>query len=178
MTNKAGASWHFYMLFPYAYYVMIDLFPKFIFEFLPFLFFAINVFFIYNLNNGRLLNKYWSRSVFSLVEHVKKSDSKFVSVDWGINNELIAFDHIKNKYYDYWPFFCTENLEPKTQEWIRQTYLVNAEYRYVRVVSGDENVTCGKNFEKLINSFGYSLQNEVSFPENNPEFLIQKIVVN
>jgi hypothetical protein len=68
----------------------------------------------FNLYDDPRISYPWSKQIYSLISYAKNSDSRFVSVDWGIHNQLQAFDHKKGKYFDMWTTFIKDPTDKKT----------------------------------------------------------------
>lgn len=182
LTNKAGASWHLYMLFPYVYFLLFEmaerLLSRMVLYIFLFILFILNERILFLLHKDEIPNRYWSRYNYDLINYVTGSDEKFISVDWGINNQIMAFSKKDQILLDYWSFFCSSGLDKATINWLDNNFLSNTSYNYIRLTSGEGQVLCGKKFDDLILSLGYHFEKKSTIPTNKPLFIIGKLVKN
>ncbi len=118
-TKQATAGWHYFSIYPLiqiSFIISIFLILKLVFEnnkkILYVVFsllvicmctYQLNVYSKYlKLVGHEPINPIWSPGIFSLINYTKAQKSaQFVSLDWGTHNQLIGFDPIKNKYYEF-----------------------------------------------------------------------------
>lgn len=114
ITNKSGASWHLFSLYPIPQILVADALVWLIqrknitanalvlvFSLYMGLYFSY-VNYIQIRDYGNPKNIYWSPAIYELIRYAKTQDARFVSVDWGTHTQLQTFDHKKGKYYDMW----------------------------------------------------------------------------
>lgn len=138
ITNKAGASWHIFMLYPFIPVLFADALiwisekskkkSKAILSALIVFIVFYNVYII-KLHIQSYANPksiHWSPAIYDLIRYTQNTDAQFISVDWGIHNQLQAFDHIKGKYYDVWTTFIKDPNDRETKQFlVRDFYRSN-----------------------------------------------------
>jgi 4-amino-4-deoxy-L-arabinose transferase-like glycosyltransferase len=92
----------------------------------------------------------WSGKIYDLIAFTKNRDEKFVTVDWGLHNALIAFDHKKDKYYEI-AYFLSKKLSVNEEEYIDKSFLSAAGILFIAHPEGRQ-VFPGyrESFNKLI----------------------------
>lgn len=115
-TSRAEASWHVFMTYPFTSIIIAFAFNEawtihkdiLIKSALILVLILVGGYNISLLNQyisgsrGTLNNITWSPAIYKLIDYTKSKDAYFVSVDWGIHNQLLVFNPIKNKYTDRW----------------------------------------------------------------------------
>lgn len=126
ITSKAGAPWHLIYLNPFVELLLArsvmnisDLLGKKAqLIALP----IISLIIGYQLFiNSRYLISYgkssasvhWSYVIYDLIDYARRSNHRFVSVDWGTHNQLLDFDYQRGKYFDEWPRFAQNPIPVK-----------------------------------------------------------------
>lgn len=134
ITNRAGAAWHIFMMQPFivilfaeAVIWLTDLAGKRSSTILTILVSCITLynFYIFKAQIGSYSTPksiYWSPAIYDLIRYAKKTDAQFVSVDWGMHNQLQAFDHKKGKYYDGWTIFIKDPNDVKTKMFLLNSF--------------------------------------------------------
>lgn len=106
------------------------------------------------------INPLWSPGIFSLINYTEsKGSAEFVSLDWGTHNQLIGFNPIKNKYYEFVDQ-STDNSQ-SDNNYLYQRYVTNlSNPYYISYIEKNENISPSyrKKFVNLISIHKKSLE--------------------
>ena len=134
-----------------------------------------NVYLGIKVNNDSIGNIYWSKSMYDLINYTKSSNNHFMSVDWGINNQILGFDYKNDKYFDYWPFFCSNKLAEAELNWLHKAYFNNKNNRYIEIEAPKGTAVCHDSFKKIVINMGFKLSEVQKIPTDTPVFRIYRI---
>jgi len=75
-------------------------------------------------------NVAWSDEIYKLIDYTKNTNAKFVSLDWGFHNVLIAFDNKKDKYHEL-SFAINGNITEDEKKWITKSYIQDSSVVFI-----------------------------------------------
>ena len=106
------------------------------------------VFFLYNsfldikyidAYNNSPKNVYWSSAIYKLIDYTEKNPNKFVSIDWGIHNQLVTFGGKKDKFLELSYWLNDSNYSEKDAEkWFKNEFF-NPSNNYAFILHTDNN---------------------------------------
>ncbi len=172
ITAISGAPWHLMYLLPFiqilvAYgivklFTLKSLLVKMISGILLALLIGYSCFGIARLialYDSKPSNINWSKAIYQLIAYTKSQNKRFVSVDWGVHTQLLAFDYQKDKYFNYWPSF---NEKPLTE--VNARFLTNTFFKENNVLFLTHSKTAVVfpqtriNLFDIAHKYGYSLR--------------------
>jgi 4-amino-4-deoxy-L-arabinose transferase-like glycosyltransferase len=147
LTKKATAPWHVFTLYPfftillgYSLYLISIVFQKK--SFLRYgivglflLLFIANRVIVLNQSHKQLgqpvKRAAWSEKVYELIDYTRSSDKTFVSIDWGLHNNLIAFDPKKGKYHELIRLWVKKEPDKSWKDMVSKQFFTNPNILYV-----------------------------------------------
>lgn len=189
LTKQATAPWHVITLYPfitillvyslYSFYIIFtNINLKFRYKYtlvntvsflIILMLFSYNIF-VYSKYIGiykeTVKNSAWTPKIYSLAEYTKTHDDKFVSLDWGIHNQLIILTQQKNKYVEQ-AFYLNTYPDDVQKKWFYDNYLNPAlDYKFITHGEKTSLVTNSRvNFMKVALDSDISLKKVATFAD-------------
>jgi len=92
-------------------------------------------FYINHISSNKIYSPRWDPHIYELSDYVKALNIfNICSVDWGIHNQLYAFDENRNKknYFERWPFFASyDTASVDENDWNYKHFIENKDIVFV-----------------------------------------------
>lgn len=66
-------------------------------------------------------NIHWSEKIYDLIRFTKQNEGYYISMDWGIHNQLMAFNPNNKNFVEIFPIF-TQDQSLDTKKWLKETF--------------------------------------------------------
>lgn len=184
ITKKATAPWHAFTIYPlftvlyiYSIYsIALSLFEAHIKRII----FISSVVLITFVHQTIIINQYfnmlehptrtviWSDKIYDLINYTIETKKKFVSIDWGLHNNLIAFNPQKNKYYPLGILRSNKDLTRNQIKFISNTFLLDTNFLYISHPDGKESFPIAKQrYYQMANDLGLTVRKEKIFSDES-----------
>ncbi len=114
-----------------------------------------------------LYKVYWANEIYDLIDYTKASRKKFVSVDWGIHNQLIVFTGIKDKYFNASFILNNKKLSATEKNKLIEQFLIDPKHTlYILHTRHDSLFKVARdNFLELVDLAGHKPQKIKDFTD-------------
>jgi len=132
-TDRAAKDWHLFSIYPFYTIILVvslfsiaNLFPQhghiLSLAFILFISYQAFIYYQYYISYDKpVKNVFWAKEINELINYTKDKPNKFISLDWGIHNQLITFTQLKNKYFEM--TFTVKNQKMSVA--LRKDFMVN-----------------------------------------------------
>lgn len=113
---------------------------------------------------------FFSEAIYDLIDYTKKNKGKYFSADWGIHNQLIAFNQDKESFNEIYHFFLDKRTRERTKEQaelffntcLREKY---DEHYFIVREHGAYNPKAKNRLFKIAHLFGIALKEHKRFSD-------------
>ncbi len=119
----------------------------------------------------------YSEMIYDLIAYTKSKNKKFVSIDWALHNNLIAFDHKKGKYFQLSKFWSPAGLNDHDKEKINKYFFSHRNVFYISHADGKELCPiANKRFRQLVSDGNLRIHVEKVFRDRGgPVYIVYSL---
>lgn len=117
----------------------------------------------------------WSSQIYPLIDYTKQTESQFVSIDWGIHNQLIVFTQIRGKYSELAFFLSDPQLSKPQKTWLYEEFFnQKGKYQFItRTEEGTSFTKSRKVFFDIVEEYSVELKKVKEFKDSDGRIVFE-----